>query len=125
MDSLRVAHQTLVDFVREPIQPEELEQNKLGMLRAFPNLFSSNAVINGQLGSLGFYGESEHYLKEYSQKLQAITAQDVQDAVRRHIQPDRLTIIVASRDLDQQALNKIIEENLKSNDSSPQVSVSP
>ena len=115
LESIRVAHLALVNFVRTPIDEELLQQTKLGMLRAFPNSYSSNAAINAQLASIGFYGLPSNYFSQYSNELKKLTSTQVQNAVRRHLHPDRLTIIIFSEKLDKAALNQILQNNLNAN----------
>lgn len=112
IDSIQVAHQALVDFVKQPIDQKQLEETKAGMLRAFPNTYSSNANINAQLGSMGFYNQRADYLTEYPKLLEKITAQDVQNAIQKHLHPERLTVIVVSPTFDKSTLEKILERNL-------------
>lgn len=112
MESLAVTHQSLVNFIQQPINEQLLAETKLGMLRAFPNQFSSNAALNAQLGSLGFYQESAQSLQNYQQNVQQITAQQVHEAVKRHIHPDRLTVIVVSPELDQDQLKNKLSQTL-------------
>ena len=82
------------------------------MLRAFPNNYSSNATINAQLGTMGFYAEQADYLSRYPERLAKITAADVQNAVRKHLHPERLTLVVVSQELDKEALKLRLEQNL-------------
>ncbi|ENV83303.1 hypothetical protein F941_01399 [Acinetobacter bouvetii DSM 14964 = CIP 107468] len=119
IDSIRVAHKALTDFVRQPIDINQLNEVKAGMLRAYPNSYSSNASINAQLGLLGFYQHSADYLDQYPKLLEKITAEDVQNAVRRHLHPDQLTIIVVSKTLDKAELNGILQSNLQPNANTP------
>jgi zinc protease len=111
-ESLQVAHQTLVNFVQQPIDAQILAETKKGMLLALPNNFSSNAAMNGLLGSMGFYNMPRDYLETYAAKLSAIQLNDVQRAVREHIQPENLTVIVASQQLDSAKLRTQFEQNL-------------
>ena len=112
LDSIQVAHQALVNFVQQPIDQKQLEETKAGMLRAFPNNYSSNANINAQLGSMGFYNQTADYLNEYPQLLEKMTAQDIQNAIRKHLHPERLTLIVVNDKLDKQALQTTLKQNL-------------
>ena len=116
LDSIQVAHQTLINFVSQPINPKQLEETKAGMLRAFPNNYSSNASINAQLGSLGFYNQPADYLSNYPKLLEKITLQDVQNALQKHLHPECLTIIVVNDKLDKAALETTLKQDL-----SPQV----
>lgn len=112
LDSIQVAHKALVDFVKQPIDTKQLKETKAGMLRSFPMSFSSNANINAQLGSIGFYGLPADHLAQYAKQLNKITAQDVQQAVRKYIHPDRLTIVIAGEPIDQTLLEKMLRHNL-------------
>ena len=112
MESIRVTHQALIDFVKQPIQPKQLEETKEGMLRSFPMSFSSNANINAQLAAIGFYQLPAHYLSEYQQQLSKITAKQIQAALQKHIRADRLTFVIVANHLDKAALKKMLNENL-------------
>lgn len=112
LDSIQVAHQAFINFVNQPIDTKRLEETKAGMLRAFPNNYSSNATINAQLGTMGFYAEQADYLSRYPERLAKITAADVQNAVRKHMHPERLTLVVVSQELDKEALKLRLEQNL-------------
>lgn len=112
LDSIQVAHQAFINFVNQPIDTKCLEETKAGMLRAFPNNYSSNATINAQLGTMGYYAEQADYLSRYPERLAKITAADVQNAVRKHLHPERLTLVVVSQELDKEALKLRLEQNL-------------
>ncbi|WDE17315.1 insulinase family protein [Acinetobacter schindleri] len=114
LDSIQVAHQALINFVNQPINTKRLEETKSGMLRAFPNNYSSNATINAQLGTMGFYAEPRDYLATYPERLAKITAKDVENAVHKHLHPDRLTVVVVSQALDKDKLKTALKANLTS-----------
>ena len=82
MDSIKVAHQALRDFVKNPIQRKQLEETKEGMLRSFPMTFSSNANINAQIASIGFYQLPVDYLTQYQKQLSQVTTKQVQKAIQ-------------------------------------------
>ncbi len=112
MESIRVAHQALIDFVKQPIQRKQLEETKEGMLRSFPMSFSSNANINAQLAAIGFYHLPSDYLTQYQQQLSKITAKQIQAALQKHIRADRLTFVIVAEQLDKEALKKMLNQNL-------------
>lgn len=112
LDSIQVAHQAFIKFVNQPIDTKRLEETKAGMLRAFPNNYSSNATINAQLGTMGFYAEQADYLSRYPERLAKITATDVQNAVRKHLHPERLILVVVSQELNKETLKLRLEQNL-------------
>ena len=112
MESIRVTHQALIDFVRQPIQRKVLEETKEGMLRSFPMTFSSNANINAQLAAIAFYHLPSNYLSDYQQQLSQITAKQVQTALQKHIRADRLTLVIVANQLDPVALKTMLNANL-------------
>lgn len=116
LESIQIAHQALVNFIHTPIDKQQLEQAKLGMIRAFPNQYSSNAAINVQLGAIGFYHLPANYLDYYTEELSKVTATQVQSAIQKHLHPNRLTIIIFSRKLDKSALEQILQNNLNANE---------
>ncbi|WP_180090232.1 pitrilysin family protein [Acinetobacter sp. YH12219] len=113
IDSIRVAHKAFNDFVKMPIDQKQMEETKAGMLRAFPNNYSSNATINAQLGLLGFYQQDPDYLTQYPKLLEKITVADVQNAVRTYMHPENMTVIVVSKTLDKNEVQQILEENVQ------------
>jgi zinc protease len=116
MESIQVAHQALRDFVKKPVQKKQLEETKEGMLRSFPMTFSSNANINAQIASIGFYQLPADYLAQYQKQLSQVTAKQVQTAVQKHLRADRLTLVVVAPTLDQTALKQMLNDDLENND---------
>lgn len=115
MDSIQVAHQALRDFVKKPVQKKQLEETKEGMLRSFPMTFSSNANINAQIASIGFYQLPADYLAQYQKQLSQITVKQVQTAIQKHLRADRLTLVVVAPTLDQQALKQMLKDDIGAN----------
>ena len=98
--SILLSYQLLQDFIQAPLSRRAIEETKEGMLRAFPMSFSSNANINAQLASIGFYGLDANYLSEYQKQLHQLTPKQVQAAVRRHFNPEHISLVVFAEDLD-------------------------
>lgn len=114
IDSIKVAHQALIHFATQPLDREQLEATKSGMLLAFPNLFNSNTNINSLLGSMGFYEVSNDYIENYQRNLKAIQPEQAQAAVHRYLHPDKITVVIASAILDQNQLLAQLKQNLNS-----------
>ena len=112
MDSIKVAHKAFADFIQKPIDRKQLEDTKAGMLRAYPNNYSSNASINAQLGLLGFYGQPADYLSQYPKLLARLSVEDIEKALRKHLHADNMTIVVVAPSLDQDELQSILQQNL-------------
>ena len=113
LESIQVAHQALINFVQQPIDAKQLQETKAGLIRAFPNQYSSNANINAQLGHIGFYQLPANYLGDYAQQVANISAEDVHRALQKHIHPYRLTLVIISEHLDKTALEKMLQQNLQ------------
>lgn len=114
MDSIRVSHQALNDFIKKPISNKQLEETKEGMLRSFPMTFSSNANINAQIAAIGFYQLPADYLTQYQKQLSEITPQQLQHAIQKHLHADRLTFVIVANQLDEKALKNMLNNNIKS-----------
>lgn len=112
LESINIAHQALIRFSNEPIDPIRLEETKAGMLRSFPNNYSSNASINAMLGTLGFYRESPDVLYHYAERVKRVTAEQIHQVLKKHIHPERLNIVIASKTLDKAKLLDMLEANL-------------
>ena len=115
IDSIDVAHQSLVNFLKQPITQNQLNENKEGMLRAFPMTLSSNANINAQIASIGFYGLASDYLNQYQQQIERLSTTDVERAIKKHLHADQLTVVIVSQELDKALLKNILKHNLVSN----------
>ena len=107
--SIRVTHQTLKNFVQQPIDLKALEDTKKGMLRAFPSSISSNAAINAQLGLIGFYGLPDDHLSQYPIQLQRLSAIDIQRAIQTYFKPDQLVTVIISPTLDKVQVQNILQ----------------
>lgn len=115
MESIRVAHQTLVNFIERPISQAQLNETKEGMLYAYSMTFSSNASINAQIAAIGFYDLPHNYLDLYQQKLNQLTLKDLKNAIQKHIHADKLTLVIVANQLNQQALLETLNKNLELN----------
>lgn len=112
LDSIQIAHQTLIDFYQKPISALTLQETKESILRAFPMTLTSNASINAHLAAMGFYGLPSDYLSHYQKQISQLTSAQIQKAIRNHLHPERLTIVVVSEDLDKPAVYNILNDNL-------------
>lgn len=122
MDSIQVAHKTLIHFIQQPLTQTQLEETKEGLLRAYPMSFSSNANINAQIGSIGFYGLPTDYLNQYQQQIAALTVKDIQNAIHQYLHADKLTIVVAAQSLDVNQLKHMLSQNLGTQNNDPMAS---
>ncbi len=92
-NALDLTHTTLDDFLKTGPTDQELEAAKKNIIGGFPLTIASNSDIVGQLVNIGFYHLDQNYLDTYRMKVQGVTAQQVRDAMQKHINPKALATI--------------------------------
>jgi zinc protease len=55
---------------------------------------STRQALNGQLRNVDLQGLGEDYLKNYVQRVNAVTPDDVQHMTAKYIKPEQMTIVV-------------------------------
>ena len=108
VDSIQVAQQTLRNFISQPIDQSLLDETKEGILNSYPLSLASNESINGYLAMIGFYNLPLTYMSDYPQKIQAVTAAQIQNAMRSHINPDKMLTVVVGQPFDSKRLSQPI-----------------
>lgn len=109
LPSISVAYQTLLNFMYQPLDTQMVEDTKIAILRKFPQLLSSNTNINAQLGAIGFYDMPANYLAEYPTYISSITAENIQNAWQKQLQPDKLLTIIVGKDLNRKDIENIYQ----------------
>lgn len=105
IESIKVAKQTLQNFLSQPLDQQLLSETREGLLKSYPLSLSSNESILGYLGMIGFYGLPSSYLADYPKKIEAVTSQEIQAALRKYIQPSNMLTVVVGQPFDSNALN--------------------
>jgi len=82
-------------FVNEPVTANELSDSQANYIGRLPLSLESNAGVAGALINLERYALGLDYYRRYPDLIRAITRQDVLDAARHYLHPDRLGIAVA------------------------------
>lgn len=83
----------LSDFIEKGPTEAELEQAKLNILGGYPLKFDSNRNILIQLSVLAFYSLPLDYFDQYLHKVNSLTIDDIQDAFKRRVSPEKMAII--------------------------------
>ena len=105
----------LVEFMKElrgihgarPISDDELQTAKDALVQRLPGMFASVGSINSALTSLWTEGLPDDYYQEFATSIAAVTRDDVIRVARKHIDLDRLAIvIVADRATTEEPLKK-------------------
>jgi zinc protease len=95
-EALKVAQDTLTRFVAEGPTQQELDTAKQNIIGGFPLRIDSNKKIQDYLTVIGFYRLPLSYLDDFPSQIEQVTLEQVRDAWRRRIHPERMvTVIVA------------------------------
>lgn len=92
--ALKVVQDVLQNFVKEGPTKEEMNSAKQDMINGFVLRLSGNSAISNLLGTIGFYQLPLDYLDTYTQRVQAVTLEQVRDAFQRRIKPADLAIVL-------------------------------
>jgi zinc protease len=79
----------------EGFTPEELEAGKKGFLQARQLSRSSDAAVSGRLVAYLVLGRTFAWDADLERKVAALTPQQVLEAMRRHIDPAKLSVVKA------------------------------
>ncbi len=89
----RVVQETLLQFIEEGPTAKELDAAKKNITGGFPLRIDSNKDILEYIAMIGFYNLPLDYLDTFSQRVEAVTLKDIQEAFQRRIAPDRMATI--------------------------------
>jgi zinc protease len=75
-------------------RPDELERMVNNNVRSLPGSFETAADVLGGLEAIALYDRPGNWYETLADRYRALTAQVVDGAIRRYVQPDRLTWVV-------------------------------
>jgi zinc protease len=90
----------LATFQADGATAQELEEAKAYLIGSFPLRLDTNAKLVGLLASIEFFELGLDYFDDYPRKIAKVTLADVKRAAARHLQPDRLTLVVVAKQAD-------------------------
>ncbi len=93
-EALEVLHNELERLHRDGVDVEELEASRANITGGFPLRLASNRGIVQNLATMAFYDLPLDYLSTYNDRIEEVSADEVQAALRRHIDPDTLVTVV-------------------------------
>ncbi len=96
-EALSVVRETLKTFIENGPTAEEINASKKNITGGFPLRISSNKKILGYIGMIGFYGLPLDYLDTFNEKIQAVSAADIQDAFKRRVNPDTMVTVLVGQ----------------------------
>jgi zinc protease len=89
-----VMRETLERFVEQGPTQAELEAAVKNITGGFPLRIASNSKIVQYLALIGFYDLPLDYLDRFAERVSAVTAEQIRDAYRRRVHPDRLAVVM-------------------------------
>lgn len=96
-EALAVLTDTLERFVAEGPTEAELKAAKQNITGGFPLRISSNSKIAQYLAMIGFYDLPLDYLDRFTARVEAVTREQIRDAFKRRIDPQRLVTVMVGR----------------------------
>lgn len=89
-----VARDELRRFVAEGPSADELQAAKDNLMGSFPLRLDSNRKLLGNLTNIAWHNLPLDYLEHWTQRVQAVTAEQIRQAFARVLQPERMVTIV-------------------------------
>ncbi len=96
-EALQVMRETLQRFIDQGPSEEELRAAKQNITGGFPLRIASNSKIIEYLAVIGFYDLPLDYLDRFNERVEAVTREQIRDAFKRRIDPQRLITIQVGR----------------------------
>ena len=93
-DALKLARETLRQFVSEGPSEDELTQAKSNLTGGFPLRIDSNKKIIEYLSLIGFYKLPMNYLDTWVDKVNAVDVAAVKQAFARRVNPEQMATVV-------------------------------
>jgi zinc protease len=81
----------------QPVTAEELRLAKESLVNSFVFAFTDSHEIVAQTMRLDFYDYPPDYLQTYRDRVAAVTSESVQQAARKHLRPDELTVVLVGQ----------------------------
>ena len=91
---LEVLGETLRSFLAQGITEDELKAAKQNITGGFPLRIDSNQDMVGYLAMIGFYGLPLDYLQRFNERVEAVTREQVNDALRRRLDPQHMVTVI-------------------------------
>lgn len=78
----------------EAVSEKELNDAKNYLTGVFPLRIETQEGLIDQLTQIKMYGLPENYLESYRERVSRVTAEEIQEAARKYVQPDVAAIVV-------------------------------
>jgi zinc protease len=97
-EAVNVALDTLRDFVTKGPTEKQLADVKKNLTGGFPLRIDSNAKVLGYISVIGFYKLPLNYLDVWTDRVEAVTLEQIRDSFQRRLQLDKLIQLTVGGD---------------------------
>jgi len=105
-EALSVLQEQLKIFIDDGPTKAELEASKKNITGGFPLRLASNSKIIGYIGMIGFYDLPNDYLETFNARVSAVTVDQIKDAFKRRLSPDKFVTVMVGPVPDEKELEK-------------------
>jgi zinc protease len=91
--ALRLALEEIRKLKEQPVSEDEMSVNKEGIIEAFPSQWATKQAVASRFADEAREGWPEDWWLSYREKIQAVTAADVQRMARKLFDTDRMVIL--------------------------------
>ena len=99
-DAIKEVLDEVEKFVKEGPTQKELEDAKRYLTGSFPLRIDTNEEIASYLAFAAFHNLGRDYLNRFPDMINAVTLEEVKEAIRKYIHPDKFTIVVVRKKAD-------------------------
>ncbi len=92
--ALKVAQQTLNNFMQNGPTEAELKQAKNNIILGFPLRIDNNRKLLEYLGVIGFYNLPLTYLDDFTHQIEKVNVRAIQAAFKRHVHPNKMVTVM-------------------------------
>jgi len=101
--ALRLALDEIRKLKEQPVSDDELRVNKDGIIEAFPSQWATKQAVANRFADEAREGWPEDWWASYREKIQAVTAADVQRMARKLFDTDRMVILAVGKAAETEA----------------------
>jgi zinc protease len=95
--ALRLALDEIRKLKEQPVSDDELRVNKEGIIEAFPSQWATRQAVANRFADEAREGWPEDWWASYREKIQAVTAADVQRMARKLFDTERMVILAVGQ----------------------------
>lgn len=103
VDSVKEIIKEIKNIRKEMVSDQELDQAKGCLTGIFPLAFESGAQIAAGLSNIVVFDLEDNYYRTYRNKIDAITKEQVWQAAKKYLHPQKLSIVVCTDKKDVEA----------------------